>query len=79
MLLEHVVFLQGDDAIEPLDILKSHYEAIVIEYLLQWDYGEGERYNYSYWGKSDTVYNQDDLILIYNIGLGYISLCRMLG
>jgi len=49
MLLQDIIFLQGEEAIIPLDILEDQGEEIVIEYLLQWDYGEGERYNYSYW------------------------------
>ena len=79
MLLEHIVFLQGDDAIEALTRLKDQGEEFAIEYLLLWDYGEGEQYNYSYWGKGDIIYSQDDLILSYNLSLGYINLCRKLG
>jgi len=79
MLLKHIAFLQGDDAIIPLDMLNDDGEASAIEYLEQWNYGEGERYNCPYWGKNDTVYTQDDLILTYNILFGYIGLCRRLG
>jgi len=78
MLLQHIVFLQGNEAEIPLDMLKDQGEEVAIEYLLQWDYGEGEYHNHSCWGNSDTVYNQDDLILTYNERLGYIDLCRQL-
>ena len=78
MLLQEIVFLQCDEAEIPLDLLKDQGEAEAIEYLLQWDYGEGQEYNYPCWGTSDTVYNQDDLILTYNKVLGYICLCRQL-
>ena len=78
MLLQHIVFFQGNDAEIPLDMIKDQGEEVAIEYLKQWDYGEGQEYNHSYWGKGDTVYNQDDLILTYNKTFGYISLCRQL-
>ena len=78
MLLQHIVFFQGNDAEIPLDMIKDQGEEVAIEYLEQWDFGEGQEYDYPYWGNGDTVYKQDDLILTYNKKFGYIGLCRQL-
>ncbi|GAG09686.1 unnamed protein product [marine sediment metagenome] len=79
MLIEHIIFLQDNEAIIPLDMIASHGKEEAIEYLQQWDFGGGERFNYSCWGKGDITYNQGDLILAYNALCGYISLYRKLG
>jgi hypothetical protein len=75
---EDVVFLQGDDAIEPLKILDEQGEKEVFEYLVQWHRpltGEHEtRDNYENIGTSDYVIKIGSYTLFYNLKLGYIGL-----
>lgn len=56
-----------------------------VEYLLQWDYDdEGPHEDVQPWGDADstdslewTKYEGQDLILSWNLGLGYVSLTRL--
>lgn len=73
-----IVFMQGEDAEEPLKILDDKGESEVIDYLADWDYGtEMEHTPVSKpWGPDDDTYEKDDYILSYNTKLGYIGLVR---
>jgi len=73
---ERVVFLQGDEAEEPLSILDEKGPEAAINYLKQWhNYGEHEGSNELSNGSSDNIFKQDDgYILIWNTRLGYIGL-----
>ena len=78
MWYERIVFCQGDDATEPLDILNAYGEEAAIEYLAEWDMEPGEVFEESASGDSDAVYETDDgFRLSYNQGLGYIGLERI--
>lgn len=76
-LYAEVVYLQGGEAVEALDILETRGEDFAIQYLSQWDMGE---YNNVYSdprkvaGTKDTIYESDGYVLIYNEMLDYISL-----
>jgi len=72
---ENVVFIQNEEADEPLRILNSQGEEAVIDYLSQWhNPGEHETSETPGSGGSDSVYEKDGYILSYNEGLGYIGL-----
>jgi hypothetical protein len=77
----NMVFLQGDDAEEALEILEKEGESGVLHWLLD-SYGEweGDEVEEEPWGQSDDVYEEtvggEDFILTYNLGLGYIGLAK---
>lgn len=72
---QDVVFMQGDDAIEPLQILDDKGVEAVAEYLGQWDYGEGEHVDFPA-GDDDDIEEAGDYIVIWNSRLGYIGMVR---
>lgn len=90
---ERIIFMQGDDANEPLDILYSrenghsfpYYLGATDEsikaafaYLGQWDNGDpGEESDTPSAGTADDTWTQDGYILSANLGLGYIGLERV--
>jgi len=78
MLYQEIVFMQGDDAEEPLSLLKDDVDKC-FEYLLQWDYGEGVIHPIPAHGFYDHITIRDDLILSYNNCMGYIALERIIG
>jgi hypothetical protein len=72
---ENVVFLQGDDANEPLRILNDEGEDAALEYLKQWHYpGEHQGVAKLGAGTADNVYEKDGYILTWNDKVGYIGL-----
>jgi hypothetical protein len=73
----HIVFLQGDEAVEALELLDRAHEEQVIEYLRQWETGdEGGGELRPPWGTADSYYEDGPYIVSYNRPLGYIGLCR---
>ena len=73
-----IVFMQGDDAREPLAILDKQGESAALDFLSEWDYGDAcPTNNEPNAGTSDTVYKQGNYLLTYNTGLGYIGLDRV--
>ena len=88
-----VVFLSGDDATECLteflDIedgyiihgLTEESADAALDYLMQWEYGEGELTTWEPWGTSDEVLVMDETrgyVISWNSGLGYIALTQKL-
>jgi hypothetical protein len=73
-----IVFMQGEEADEPLKILEDKGEAKVIDYLSDWDYGAEMEHTKieAPWGPDDDTFEKDDYILSYNTKLGYIGLVR---
>lgn len=72
---ENVVFMQGEDAYEPLEILNQNGEDAALDYLEQWhDPGNHEGTNELGHGSSDRIYEKDGYIMSYNTSLGYIGL-----
>ena len=90
---ERIVFMQGDDADEPLDILYSreaghsfpYYLGATAEsvtaavaYLAQWDNGDaGEEHDTPAAGSADDTWTEGEYILTAHLGLGYIGLERI--
>ncbi len=56
----------------------NSHESEMIEYLSQWDYGEGEEMNDCGAGSNDDIYNEGNYQLSYNSRLGYAGLCEVL-
>ena len=72
---EQVIFLQGDEADEALDILDEDGEAAALNFLKQWHYpGEHDTRADPGAGTSDETYESDGYTLVYNTGLEYIGL-----
>lgn len=70
-----IVFLQGDEAVEALEILENDGEQAVLDYLMQWDYGEyDEVRDESGRGTDDDSFTSGDYVVSYNNRLGYIGL-----
>lgn len=74
-----IVFMQGDEAEEPLKILDEKGGDAVIDYLSEWD--NGEYYDISDTtgaGSSDRTVKKGDYIVSYNTSIGYIGLSKKL-
>lgn len=98
-----IVFLQGDDditdALYNVEGVVAHGQTeesidAAIQYMLQWDYGEGEEQEYvpsenfyatdpgGPWGAGSDVHHQRDgetcLVLSSHLGLGHAGLIRII-
>jgi len=72
---EDVVFIQGEEANEPLDILEEKGENAALEYLQQWHYpGEHSTRNELPHGAEDRTYDVDGYHMAWNPRIGYIGL-----
>ncbi len=72
---EDVVFLQGEEAYEALEILNNQGEDAAMEYLKQWhDHGNHQGRNELPHGSSDQTYDKDGYHMAWNDSLGYIGL-----
>jgi len=77
MPVQRIVFMQGDDADEPLAMLDTEGIESVLDYLAQWDMDDnGELTDEPSAGTSDDTYEVDGYILTWNNQLGYIGLER---
>lgn len=77
---QSIVFIQGDEANEPLDILDRDGAAAAVRYLAQWDYGDengSPEMTESSAGTSDRQERHGDYLLTWNNRLGYIGLERV--
>ena len=76
----NIVFIQNEEAEEPLRILEDQGEGAALRYLRQWDYREeeGEVYDENPGGSGDSVYREGNYIMTYNTSLGYIGLCKIM-
>ena len=80
-----VVFLQGDDADEVLDLIDTHGTQTAVEYLSNWDYGEEttsaaianqSTYDAIPAGTLDKVAEHGIYTLTYNPFMGHVGLFR---
>lgn len=72
---EDVVFLQGQEAEEPLSILHNDGQDAALEYLKSWHmYGEHMGSSSKSHGSDDSVYEKDGYIMTWNSRIGYIGL-----
>ena len=77
MKYKEIVFMQGEEANEPLDLLDED-EDKCLEYLLQWDYGEGEEYEKEPWGAVDRLIKKGKYVINYNYHMEYIGLTEII-
>lgn len=72
---EDIVFMQGEEANEAMDILQNDGPDACVEYLKQWHYpGESQGSNELKHGSSDKTYEKDGYIMSWNPYLPYIGL-----
>jgi hypothetical protein len=73
-----IIFLQGEEADEPLKILKDKGEEEALEFLKQWDYGKEMEHSpmEAPWGADDDNFESDEYVMSWNSRLGYIGLVR---
>jgi len=72
---EDVVFMQGEEADEPLEILKTQGEDAAIQYLMQWhDSGNHMGSQELGHGSNDQTYEKDGYHMSWNFPLNYIGL-----
>lgn len=73
-----VVFMQGDDADAPLDLLWEEGTDAAFEHLLQWDYEREGDVRQAPWGRGDHLQeferHGETFALTWNDGLHYIGL-----
>lgn len=77
MKYQRVVFFQGEEAIEPLELWDEDYSK-ALEYMLQWDNGDGEIFDYPSAGQGDYTKDLGEYRITYHLRLGYIGLERMI-
>lgn len=72
---EDVVFVQGEEADEPLEILRNQGQDAALEYLKQW-HSPGQHMGSQELGhgSSDQTYEKDGYIMAWNFPLNYIGL-----
>lgn len=75
MKYREIIFLQCLEQDPELQtMLDERNEPAMLEYLKQWDYGEGEIRDKASHGTDDYTYFDEGYLLSYNPGLGYIGL-----
>ena len=77
---EEIVFIEHEEAAEPLAILEEQGEEAAMNYLRQWDYGDhdGEIFDENPAGSGDHVYWKDGYVMSYNTYFQYIGLCKII-
>ncbi|MDD3038085.1 hypothetical protein [Bacteroides sp.] len=74
-----IIFMQGDEADEPLKLLKRKSVMAAVRYLREWDNDEYyELNNHSQRGTSDSYQICLGYLLTWNFSLGYIGLEKLL-
>lgn len=73
--VQDVVFIQGEEADEPLKILDDEGVEAAADYLAQWDNGDGEFIDFPA-GSDDDVEEVGEYIVMWNNGLGYIGMVK---
>lgn len=73
-----IVFLQGDEAIEPYDIFDKYGTEALLDYLKSWDFGEyNDIRDESSTGFNDQIYKIGDYIISYNPRILYFGLQKL--
>ena len=74
----NIIFLQGEDAEEVLEIIRSQGESVAMNYLKEWDMGDSCDESETHpAGRSDSSFIRGDYIMNYNDSLSYVGLCRV--
>ena len=75
---ENIIFLQEHHAEEAITILDNDGREAAMDYLKQWDYGDGGDYSDNPpWGTSDSIYRSGDYIMTFNARMPYIGLTKI--
>lgn len=76
-----IVFMQGEEAEEVLDMLDEYGEREVLEHLMQWETGDEEPEDENPAGRYDHTFVETvgghKYVMNYNTGLPYFGLCRV--
>jgi len=73
-----IVFMQGEEANEPLEILNSQGEKAALNYLMQWDMADSHDTSVgSRAGRNDDQYQEGNYLMSWNDRIGYIGLERI--
>lgn len=78
MKYREIVFLQGEGADEALNILEEKGEKKALDFLLEFDYGEGEITERAPWGSADILYKRKNYVMSYNNRIGYVGLTEII-
>jgi hypothetical protein len=72
---ENIVFIQGEEANQPLEILSNQGEDAALDYLKQWHQpGSHEGIDEPGHGTADKTYERDGYVMSWNPYIGYIGL-----
>lgn len=78
MKYKEIIFLQGEEATEVLEILEEEGENVAFQYLLQRDYGESPITEGEFpFGSIDKLFYREHFIMSYNTKVGYIGLIEV--
>ena len=82
MKYSNIIFLQGEEANEVINILEKQGEQKAFDYLQQWNYGESpietnNNQDFTPWGTNDRLYKIDNYVMSYNLGIPYIGLTEI--
>lgn len=72
-----IIFLQEHEADEVIEILSKDGPSAAVEYLSEWDNGEGGCSDTKPWGKYDDTYKVGSYVLAVNSGIPYVSLTAL--
>jgi len=79
MKYKEIIFLQGEEATEALEILEKEGENAAFQYLLQWHCGESPIIEgNSPFGNTDKLFYREHFIMCYNNKVGYIGLIEVM-
>ena len=82
-----VVFMQGDDATEVIDLIEEIGEHAALEHLTEWDFGvetefrahvAGQIYDELTKHPGDWTYSHGEHVMTYNTRRGYVALYRVI-
>lgn len=73
-----IVFMQGHEAEEVMDILNQQGQEAAMNHLKQWDNGEYHNVTENPFGSQDKLYRQGDYVMGYNTGIPYIGLSKLM-
>lgn len=73
-----IVFMQGHEAEEVMNILDQQGQEAAMNHLKQWDDGEYHTVTANPFGSKDKLYRQGDYIMAYNTGIPYIGLSKLM-
>lgn len=72
-----IIFLQEHEANEAIEILSKGGPSAAVEYLSQWDNGEGGYSDTKPWNKYDDKYRVGSYMLAVNNNIPYVSLTAL--